>query len=223
MPTRPGWSCTTPPPRLPVSRWGCPVLHSFLSGDCCFHALSMLSSAIRPVLRPSARTITPALTSAHPPARPPALLPPLLQGFKLVSSQNASAYQTWPFPPGVVVGPQQYLVVYLDGKNYSGSPSTLHTGFLLNKEDDYLGLLSSSGAVTSDVTFPRWVGGGQGAGRGCSRQCQGWHLSQVSECCWRGPSVPGDEEVGRHACVRCWAGSACWPGEGTPHGLSRAM
>ena len=63
-------------------------------------------------------------------------------------TDNAASPFKWRFP-GVVLLPNEYLVVFASNKDRTNVTGRLHTNFQLNKDGEYLGLITPWGAVAS--------------------------------------------------------------------------
>lgn len=95
-------------------------------------------------------------------------LPVDLSGWKI---QDHGASHTFVFPANVVLGSQQYLVVWCDTNRTSG----LHTGFALDRQSDAVFLYDHSGRRVDGLTF-----GSQIPDRSVSRIGADWRLGQAT-------------------------------------------
>ena len=77
-----------------------------------------------------------------------------LSGWHLTDNRNNAA--KWTFPPGVTLGPREFLVVWASSKNRTADPARLHTNFSLSANGEYLALVQPDGTRASEYSpaFP---------------------------------------------------------------------
>ena len=83
----------------------------------------------------------------------PNAVPVNLAGYYLTDS--ASAPDKWKIPPGTVIGPNQFLLVWADAapELNASDPAALHVNFQLNKTGDFIGLYGPDGTPRHTVAF----------------------------------------------------------------------
>lgn len=94
----------------------------------------------------------------------PDALPVDLAGWHL--TDNAAVPMKWTVPPGVTLGPGQFLVVWASSKNRTSDPARLHTNFSLSAGGEYLALVTPGGASRPSEFAPSFPALEQGESYG---------------------------------------------------------
>ena len=68
-------------------------------------------------------------------------------------TDNAGNPTKWRFP-AVMLGSEQFLVVFASGKNRTNNPARLHTNFGLSGDGEYLGLIQPDGVTAASQFAP---------------------------------------------------------------------
>ena len=79
-----------------------------------------------------------------------------LSGWAL--TDDADELQKWLFPPGTMLSPGGYLVVFASGKGGAGPGHELHTNFRLSSAGEYLGLVAPDGVTIVSEYAPHYPG-----------------------------------------------------------------
>jgi hypothetical protein len=73
-----------------------------------------------------------------------------LSGWSL--TDKADNLRRWQFPPGVIIPPNGYLVVFASGKDRAVAGKELHTNFALDRSGEYLALVNAAGEIVQSYS-----------------------------------------------------------------------
>ncbi len=77
-----------------------------------------------------------------------------LSGWSL--SDDIGNLAKWIFPPGTILGPHQYRLIFASGKNRRTVDQPFHTNFSLKKDGEYLALVRDDGATVEHDFSPEY-------------------------------------------------------------------